>query len=126
MDSHISLADLFLVGLAFDISGAILLAKGLLLTPRELAMLHTNYGAGVGVHKDRCRNRVLGEFGVTYLTTGFVFQAVGYALQISGHHTATGSYRLFAALAMSAAAIALAWAPSRCFTLAHRRSPGPQ
>jgi hypothetical protein len=110
MAEYLSLSDLFFVGLALDITGGILLARGLLLTPRELAMLNTMYGAGEGVHKDRCRNRVLGEFGLAYLTAGFVVQAIGYALQISGHPSETGGGRLLGALLMAAVVVALAWA----------------
>lgn len=106
---YLSLTDLFLVGLGLDISGAILLAKGLLLSPRELAMLNTMYGSGEGVHRDRCRNRALGEFGVTYLTAGFILQAVGYALEIGGHPSTTGTSRLLAALVLTAAVVAVAW-----------------
>jgi hypothetical protein len=110
VSDRLSLSDLFLVGLALDIAGGILLARGLLLTPRELAMLNTWYGSGEGVHRDRCRNRVLGEFGVAYLTAGFVSQAIGYALQISGHPSRTGADRLLAAVAMAGVAVAIAWA----------------
>jgi hypothetical protein len=118
MSEYLTLNDLFFVGLALDISGGILLAKGLLLSPRELAMLNTMYGSGEGVHKDRCRNRVLGEFGLAYLTAGFVLQAVGYALQISGHPSETGGDRLLAALAMAAVVVAGAWV---LWTLFHER-----
>jgi hypothetical protein len=118
VSDYLTLSDLFFVGLALDITGGVLLAKGLLLTPRELAMLNTMYGAGIGVHRDRCRNRVLGEFGVAYLTTGFVLQAVGYALQISGHPSEPGGGRLLTALGMAAVAVVVAWA---AFTLLHGR-----
>ena len=118
MSAYLTLSDLFFVGLALAITGGILLAKGLLLTPQELAMLHTMYGSGTGSHKDRCRNRVLGEFGVAYLTAGFVLQAVGYALQISGQSSETGGDRLLAALVMATVAVALAWA---VFALLHGR-----
>lgn len=73
-------------------------------------MLNTMYGSGEGVHKDRCRNRVLGEFGLSYLTAGFVLQAVGYALQISGHPNETGGDRLLGALVMAAVVVGLACA----------------
>jgi hypothetical protein len=106
---YLSLTDLFLVGLGLDISGAILLAKGLLLSPRELAMLNTMYGSGEGVHRDRCRNRALGEFGVSFLTAGFSLQAVGYTLEIGGHPSTTGTNRLLVALAMTGAVVATAW-----------------
>ena len=107
---YLSLTDLFLVGLALDISGATLLAKGLLLSPRALARLNTNWGVGYGQHEDRCRNRVLGEFGVIYLVAGFALQAVGYSLEIGGVLSKTGTGRLVAALAMAAAGAGIAWA----------------
>jgi hypothetical protein len=107
--NYLSLTDLFLVGLGLDISGAILLAKGLLLSPHELAMLNTVYGSAEGVHRDRCRNRALGEFGVLYLGAGFTLQALGYALEIGGHPSATGTDRLLAALAMTGIVVAVAW-----------------
>lgn len=121
MSEYLTLNDLFFVGLALDISGGILLAKGLLLSPRELAMLNTMYGSGEGVHRDRCRNRVLGEFGLAYLTAGFVLQAVGYALQVGGHPSETGGDRLLAALAMAAIVITGAWV---LWTLLHKRRVG--
>lgn len=121
MSEYLTLSDLFFVGLALDITGGILLAKGLLLSPRELALLNTMYGSGEGVHKDRCCNRVYGEFGIAYLTAGFVLQAVGYALQISGHPSETGSDRLLAALAMSGVVITAAWA---LWALTHERRIG--
>jgi hypothetical protein len=103
-----TLADLFLVGLVLDISGAILLAKGLLLSPRTLSKLNTFWGVGYGQHQDRVDNRVAGEFGVAYLVLGFALQFVGYLLDIGGVSTATGGDRLIAALVMAAGALALA------------------
>lgn len=103
-----TLADLFLVGLVLDISGAILLAKSLLLSPRTLSKLNTFWGVGYGQHQDRLDNRVAGEFGVAYLVLGFALQFVGYSLDIGGVSTATGGGRLAAALAMAAGALALA------------------
>jgi hypothetical protein len=106
---YLSLADLFLVGVVLDISGALLLAKGLLLSPRTLSALNTNWGVGYGQHEDRCRNRVAGEFGVTYLTGGFVLQAVGYSLNIAGVPTNAGTSRLAGAPAMAGVVTALVW-----------------
>jgi hypothetical protein len=108
--NDLSLADLFLVGLVLDISGAILLARGLLLSPRELSRLNTFWGVGYGQHEDRIRNRVSGEFGVTYLVAGFLLQAAGYSFAISGVETKTGGDRLLVALAMAAVVAGLAWA----------------
>lgn len=103
-----TLADLFLVGLVLDISGAVLLAKGLLLSPRTLSKLDTWWGVGHGQHQDRVANRVAGEFGVAYLVLGFALQFVGYSLDIAGVSTETGSDRLAAALGMAVVALALA------------------
>jgi hypothetical protein len=108
--SYLSLNDLFLVGLALDISGAVLLAKGLLLSPRMLARLRTYWGLDAGNHEDRLQNRVAGEFGVSYLVAGFVLQFVGYSLEIAGVNSDTGARRLLAAVAMSAVVAGLAWA----------------
>jgi hypothetical protein len=109
MADYLSLTDLFLVGLAFDICGAILLAKGLLLSPRFLTKLNTWWGVSDGQHQDRCENRVAGEFGMSYLVVGFALQAVGYALDIAGVESETGLCRLIAGLLMALAAAAMAW-----------------
>ena len=109
MTEYLSLTDLFLVGLAFDICGAVLLAKGLLLSPRALSKLNTVWGVSDGQHQDRCENRVAGEFGMSYLVVGFVFQAVGYSLDIGGVQSETGICRLLAGLAMAGLAGATAW-----------------
>ncbi len=110
MTDYLSLTDLFLVGLAFDICGAVLLAKGLLLSPRLLSKLNTNWGVGYGQHRDRCENRVAGEFGMSYLVVGFLLQAVGYCLDIAGVQSETGTCRLIAGLLMAFVTATLAWA----------------
>jgi hypothetical protein len=106
----LSLTDLFLVGLVLDISGAVLLAKGLLLSPRALARMNTMYGSAYEVHEDRIRNRVYAEFGLLYLATGFGLQAIGYALDIGGVKAETGTGRLIVALVTAAVVGGLAWA----------------
>lgn len=105
----LSLTDLFLVGLALDITGAILLAKGLLLSPRALARLNTNWGVGYGQHEDRLRNRVDGAYGVRCLVVGFCLQAFGYLLAISGVSSETGTGRAIAGVALAAVAAGIAW-----------------
>ncbi len=109
MAEYLSLTDLFLVGLAFDICGAVLLAKGLFLSPRFLSTLNTWWGVSDGQHQDRSENRVAGEFGVAYLVAGFFLQAVGYSLDIAGVQSEVGIRRLIAGLVMAFAAGALAW-----------------
>ena len=108
--NYFSLADLFLVGLALDISGAILLAKGLLLSPRTLSRLNTVWGVGYGQHEDRLHNRVAGEYGVRLLVAGFILQAIGYSLDIGGVPSKTGTDRLIFGLAMAVIAVGVAWA----------------
>lgn len=99
----LSLTDLFMVGLGFDIAGAVLLLRGLLLSPGAIASLHTWYGIEVGATLERAENRVDGFYGGFGLVTGFFLQAVGYAAELSGAEGATGSGRLLIALLLSAA-----------------------
>lgn len=115
--SYLSLTDLFLAGLALDVSGAILLAKGLLLSPRALSRLNTVWGVGYGQHEDRIHNRVASEFGIGYLIAGFVLQAIGYALAIGGVPSETGIRRLIVALALAIIVAGGTWAT---WALCHR------
>ncbi|HXR31242.1 MAG TPA: hypothetical protein VN752_08885 [Solirubrobacterales bacterium] len=108
--NYLSLTDLFLVGLALDICGAVLLAKGLLLSPRAIASLNTFWGINQGALTDRIQNRVYAEFGMVYLATGFALQAVGYGLEIGGVDTEIGTCRLIVALALAAGAAGAGWA----------------
>jgi len=108
MTSYLSLTDLFLVGLALDICGAVLLAKGLLLAPRAIARLNTFWGINEGALSDRIQNRVYAEFGMLYLGIGFALQAVGYSLEIGGVETETGTRRLIVACAMAIGAVGVA------------------
>jgi hypothetical protein len=108
--NSLSVTDLFLAGLALDISGAILLARGLLISPNMIvAVSATLWGGNPETAKDRCRNRVDGEFGVAYLGLGFLLQATGYSLEIAGVHSETGTKRLIAALIVALVAFILAW-----------------
>jgi hypothetical protein len=63
----------------------------------------TYWGSNKGEAEDRCRNRVDAEFGI-----GFLLQAVGYALDIGGVPSETGTDRLLAGLGMGAAATGVA------------------
>ena len=105
----LSLTDLFLVGLALDVTGAVLLAKGLLISPAMISVVSGTYwGSNKGEAEDRCRNRVDAEFGIGFLAAGFVLQAVGYSLDIGGVPTETGTDLLLAGLAMAAVAAGVA------------------
>jgi LPXTG-motif cell wall-anchored protein len=79
-----TVADLFVVGLAFDLVGAYLLSRGLLASHHSLAVHATSYWGGnptvaVGLAEDR----VDGRFGLLYLALGFAVQAVGYLLDLA-------------------------------------------
>lgn len=105
-----SITDFYLAGIALEITGAAILAKGLFLSPREIAgMVELYPGPDLTEAEERCRNRVDAGFGLGYLLAGFVLQAIGYGAEVAGAHTATGADRLAAALALSAAASGVAW-----------------
>jgi hypothetical protein len=108
---YFSLTNLFLVGLALDITGAWLLAKGLLISPASISKISaTLLGGNPETARDRCVSRVDAEFGVAYLAGGFLLQAAGYSLEIGGVETESGIGRLVVALTMAVmvALIALA------------------
>jgi hypothetical protein len=99
----LSITDLFMVGLGFDIAGAVLLLRGLLLSPRSIAALHTFYGIEIGATLERAENRVDGFYGGFGLVAGFFLQAIGYAAELSGAEGTTGTGRLLVALLLGAA-----------------------
>jgi len=105
-----TLTDLYLVGIALEIIGGAILAKGLFLSPREIAgMVELYPGPDLAEAAERIGNRVDAEFGLGYLLMGFTVQAVGYGVELAGVHSATGTCRLLAALALSAGITCIAW-----------------
>lgn len=69
VSDYLSLTDLFLVGLALDLTGALLLARGLLASP-ALIGLRGRYGAILDVVNTpqvvaEVRDRVVSSFGVS-------------------------------------------------------------
>lgn len=105
-----STIDLFVVGLGFDVTGAILLAKGLLINPATIyKVASTYYGMNVGEAIDRAQNRVDAKFGVGCLVGGFFFQAVGYTAQLAGASSATGAGRAVTALVLMTVAMAASY-----------------
>ena len=105
---YLSLLDLFVVGLALDLVGAYLLARGLILSPTDIARLGTWAGVEVGVQVDRIRARIDASTGLTALFIGFGLQAVGYVLTLLEVEIATGLRELAAALVLALLAVA-AW-----------------
>jgi hypothetical protein len=74
--------DLFAVGIGFDIAGAYLLARGLLIKPHGLYVRFTFAGAGTRF-VDEVRDRAMAVFGLAALVFGFMIQAFGYALSLA-------------------------------------------
>jgi len=104
-----SITDLFLVGLALNVVGAVILAKGLLVDPVTIYRLTATYvGSNPTAALDRIEARVASEFGLSYLAGGFMFQVVGYGAEVGGVETAVGGCRLLVAIALAVGAAAVA------------------
>jgi hypothetical protein len=108
-----SITDLFVVGLALDITGAYLLAVGLLVSSRTIALLSGqfwDYHPGDAIN--RVENRIDAEFGVVALGLGFLLQAMGYVVVLLGADASTGLAEGLIGLALgvvAAGAVLLAW-----------------
>lgn len=100
-----TITDLFIIGLGFDIAGAVLLAKGLLLNTPAIAALGTWNGVGYGATVERCRDRVHAEIGLSALGFGFALQAVGYAAVLGGAEQTSGLREVVVAVILAAVAI---------------------
>jgi hypothetical protein len=98
--------DLFAAGIGFDLAGAYLLAKGLLLEPRlllETAQMRAEYNVTRIV--EGCRDRARGEIGVGALLLGFVLQLFGYLASIENVKHGSGWQAELIALGFVAAAV---------------------
>ncbi len=108
----IGVSDLFILGLAFDLSGAVLLARGLLASPEEMVRQNLSWG-GVSSSIGRAINdKVFGMLGVGWLVVGFVVQALGYLLTIErGGRSTSSSTSLAAGLGVASILVAfgIAW-----------------
>ncbi len=109
----LSLNTLFLVGLALDIAGAVLLAKGLLLSSEQIARLTgTYFGWNAGEAIARAEDKVDARFGLGCLLLGFGLQAVGYFLALLGVEPTAGAGRAAAAIVIAlavAGGVVLVW-----------------
>jgi hypothetical protein len=84
MASPFVIEDLFPLGLGFDVAGACLLAKGLLLSPQQIRGLSGAYwGWNARDIVLRVDDKVAGSFGVLALVLGFLAQSVGYVVLLS-------------------------------------------
>jgi hypothetical protein len=79
MSGLVSFEDVFVIGIGFDIAGAYLLAKGLLLSSRQILRLSSSYfdfnPAQVVARVD---DKVSTTLGLTSLVIGFLCQLAGY------------------------------------------------
>jgi hypothetical protein len=89
----LSLTDLFILGLGLDLAGAVLIARGLLISPAAIARLNTWGGLESGSTVDRARNWVDALFGVVYLALGFACQAGAYFVELGGSAPTHGGRR---------------------------------
>ena len=80
--SVLQVTDLFAVGIGFDIAGAYLLARGLLISPRNLWVRFTWSGLNVRFI-DEVKDRAMAIGGLGALLLGFAIQAFGYALSLA-------------------------------------------
>ena len=77
----VSVTDLFIVGIGFDLSGAVLLASGLIGSPEEIVLRSLTYWGTSAAIARTIKDKVLGTLGVTYLVIGFEFQAAAQTLR---------------------------------------------
>jgi hypothetical protein len=113
-----TVADLFLIGLALDLAGAFILARGILGSPSIIVVASTSFWNSnplLGVQG--AEDRVDGRFGVGVLLSGFTLQAVGYFLDLAlSPSETTGICEALVALSMAVVAggfAMLAWRVAR-------------
>lgn len=115
MSSYIGFEDLFAAGIGFDICGAMLLARGALLSPGELiAATGTYWGANWFARLQAVQNRVDGRFGLAGLAIGFGLQLAGYTFiagLVSDARPSIGRAIVIVAVAMSG--FGLLWSAHR-------------
>lgn len=107
MRHWVSIDDLFVVGIALDLIGGYLLARGLLSSPGDIGR-RTNASAPrpseLNHHEasGHVQDRANGEIGLWTLGMGFVLQAAGYLLVIAGVPLRTGADRPLGAVVLGA------------------------
>ena len=102
----VTVDDLFTAGIGFDIAGALMLAKGLLVPASEQVKRNASGYGGYSFYQviSWSEDWVDAVFGASSLAVGFVFQAAGYALVIGG--APVENVKLAGALAFAFAAAA--------------------
>lgn len=121
---HLSVYDLFVVGIALDLVGAFLVARGLLVSPVDLGGMS---GRSVGaidakVMAERLADRVHAEAGLLSLALGFLLQLVGYLGVIGGATYGTGKWDVLFAVLLAAMAAAIVAGTYRSLSNPRRRA----
>jgi hypothetical protein len=122
--SVVAYTDLFAAGLGFDITGACLLAQGLLTRADEFAHQFTQSQNSLAWANVRAAtDHADGQAGVIALCVGFLLQAAGYVLAIGGVSPHTdGTWAAVIALVSTAAAVGGTWLVARITRWARTRS----
>jgi hypothetical protein len=105
----LSVDDLFTAGIGFDVVGAFLLARGLLVSAKQsLRRAYIGFGGlGFGQLTTRAEDWVDGWFGASSLMLGFILQLIAYTLVIGRAKVQTGVGPAGVAAGFAAVAIAL-------------------
>jgi hypothetical protein len=86
-----SIEDVFALGIGFDIAGAYLVARGLLVPVPVMQRRATAFiGGNVMDFATQVRDRIDGEVGLWALFAGFVIQAAAYVTVAGGAEVSTG------------------------------------
>jgi hypothetical protein len=100
-----SLYDLFTVGIAFEIAGAGLLVRTVLLSPRKILEENALYASPYHKTVAATRSRTESLVGFSGLALGFLVQVAAYVVYIAGGgHAAYGRERALVALLLALAA----------------------
>lgn len=110
MSGFFSYEDIFVAGIGFDIAGAFLLARGLLFlsAPEILNLAASYYGWSPPEIVARVEEKVSTNIGVGALVLGFLFQLLGYVLDLALRNASPASLaRAWWAVSVAAIAILL-------------------
>jgi hypothetical protein len=98
----LSIEDLFLAGIGFDVAGAYLAARGLLQSTRQLAI---SGGTVWALERPRApyaaEDVIRGRIGLGALGIGFMLQAAGYAGTLAGAAVHHGVWQVVLGLALA-------------------------
>jgi hypothetical protein len=94
-EALLSVEDLFTAGIGFDVVGAVLLGKGLLVSSTQQFRKGASGWGGYSFAQalSWSADWVDASFGAAWLVIGFLLQAVGYALVVGGVESTMESER---------------------------------